>query len=204
MSQKLDQGKTNTTRERMIRTAFDLFHRNGFQKTSVDDILEATQTGKSQFYHYFGSKDGLIEQVLDYVTIWAKNEPVQTPYQFDITSWQALDQWFRFFIEMAEKDGCEKACPIMTIGYDLGDDNPALRQKVNALMEFTQSRIERFLKSEKTAGRLNGDPQSLSSLCMSTVHGGLMISRLRRNIMPLQEAVSALQNQLQSLRIANQ
>ena len=52
------------TRLRIIRTAADLFHQQGARSTSPDEIIEASRTGKGQFYHYFKSKEGLIHEVL--------------------------------------------------------------------------------------------------------------------------------------------
>ena len=52
------------TRLRIIRTAADLFHKQGVRATSPDEIIEASRTGKGQFYHYFRSKEGLIHEVL--------------------------------------------------------------------------------------------------------------------------------------------
>ncbi|MCA9399346.1 MAG: TetR/AcrR family transcriptional regulator [Candidatus Omnitrophica bacterium] len=54
------QERGQKTRERMLRTAFDLFHQKGVNATSVDEVLEKSGTGKSQFYYYFKSKEGLV------------------------------------------------------------------------------------------------------------------------------------------------
>lgn len=52
------------TRLRIIGSAADLFHKQGVRATSPDEIIEASRTGKGQFYHYFKSKEGLIHEVL--------------------------------------------------------------------------------------------------------------------------------------------
>jgi AcrR family transcriptional regulator len=39
--------------------AADLFHKQGVHATSPDEVIEASNTGKGQFYHYFKSKEGL-------------------------------------------------------------------------------------------------------------------------------------------------
>ena len=52
------------TRMRIIRTAADLFHQQGARATSPDEIIEASRTGKGQFYRYLKSKEGLIHEVL--------------------------------------------------------------------------------------------------------------------------------------------
>ena len=48
--------KGTETRAKIIRTAADLFHERGVGATSPDDVIEASNTGKGQFYHYFKSK----------------------------------------------------------------------------------------------------------------------------------------------------
>ena len=52
------------TRGRIIQVAAELFHKQGVRATSPDEIIEASGTGKGQFYHYFKSKEGLIQEVL--------------------------------------------------------------------------------------------------------------------------------------------
>ena len=39
------------TRLRMIEVAADLFHTQGVRATSPDEIIEASGTGKGQFYY---------------------------------------------------------------------------------------------------------------------------------------------------------
>ena len=51
------------TRLRIIRAAADLFHKQGARSTSPDQVIEASRTGKGQFYHYFKSKEGLVHEV---------------------------------------------------------------------------------------------------------------------------------------------
>jgi TetR/AcrR family transcriptional repressor of nem operon len=47
-------------RTRIVEAATDLICRNGFQQTSVDDVIrEAGLCGKAHFYHYFKSKEEL-------------------------------------------------------------------------------------------------------------------------------------------------
>ena len=46
------------TKYRIIRAAAELFHKQGLHAASPDEIIEASETGKRQFYHYFKSKEG--------------------------------------------------------------------------------------------------------------------------------------------------
>ena len=51
---------TNLTKSRIVTAAWNLFYQNGYENTTIDDIVEASQTSKGSFYHYFESKDALL------------------------------------------------------------------------------------------------------------------------------------------------
>jgi len=47
-------------RERLFRAALDLFAKNGFAETTVEDITNAADVGKGTFFNYFPSKDHIL------------------------------------------------------------------------------------------------------------------------------------------------
>jgi len=47
-------------RERLFRSALDLFARKGFAETTVEDITNAADVGKGTFFNYFPSKDHIL------------------------------------------------------------------------------------------------------------------------------------------------
>lgn len=51
------QRKRAETRERIFRAAMQLFGRQGFFNTTVEDITEAADVGKGTFFNYFPSKE---------------------------------------------------------------------------------------------------------------------------------------------------
>jgi len=48
------------TRERIFRTAMNLFMERGFAETTIEDITEAADTGKGTFFNYFRSKEHVL------------------------------------------------------------------------------------------------------------------------------------------------
>jgi AcrR family transcriptional regulator len=55
------------TRDRLLQAAMDVFAHRGYHGTTVDDIVEASETSKGAFYHYFPSKQGVFLSLLDQV-----------------------------------------------------------------------------------------------------------------------------------------
>ena len=97
------------TRLRIIRTAADLFHKQGARATSPDEIIEASRTGKGQFYHYFRSKEGLIHEVLQ--TYLDEIRMASTRVNYEINSWKDLERWFTTQVELQKSYEMTRGCP---------------------------------------------------------------------------------------------
>lgn len=55
--------KRQSTKSRIVKAAWTLFYKNGYDKTTVDDIINASKTSKGTFYHYFKGKDALLSSL---------------------------------------------------------------------------------------------------------------------------------------------
>lgn len=48
------------TKGRIITAAWDLFYEQGYEDTTIEEIIEKSGTSKGSFYHYFEGKDALL------------------------------------------------------------------------------------------------------------------------------------------------
>src|SRR5215813_6742652 len=53
------------TRARIVETAARLFHEQGFAATGISTILREANVLSGSLYHFFASKDALLDAVLD-------------------------------------------------------------------------------------------------------------------------------------------
>ena len=51
---------TRNTKGRIISAAWKLFYEQGYEDTTVEDIVIESETSKGSFYHYFDGKDALL------------------------------------------------------------------------------------------------------------------------------------------------
>ncbi|MFE7613253.1 TetR/AcrR family transcriptional regulator [Streptomyces celluloflavus] len=56
-------GATKPVAQRLLATATRLFAEQGYDRTSVQEIVDAAGVTKGALYHYFGSKDDLLHEV---------------------------------------------------------------------------------------------------------------------------------------------
>lgn len=51
--------KTSDPRERILATASELFYRQGFRATGINEVIKQSGVAKATFYHHFPAKDDL-------------------------------------------------------------------------------------------------------------------------------------------------
>lgn len=192
--------EAGTARQRMIEAARELFHQQGIHATSIDQVLQRSGTGKSQFAYYFKTKDGLVHEVLQHLHAWLRSD--DAPVNYNIQSWDDLRRWFRFFVLAQNRFGCDRACPVGTIGNDLRDEQELLRQDVRLIYEWIHARLARFFAARKALGELQNsvDPDELADFCMVTVQGGLLVAKIMRESTPFDHAVDHALRYLTGLR----
>lgn len=53
------------TRGKIVEAAWRLFYEQGYENTTVEEIIESSHTSKGSFYHYFDGKDALLSTLSD-------------------------------------------------------------------------------------------------------------------------------------------
>lgn len=51
------------TKGRIVDAAWSLFYEKGYEGTTIEEIVERSETSKGSFYHYFDSKDALLSSL---------------------------------------------------------------------------------------------------------------------------------------------
>jgi len=189
------------TRTRMIEAAMDLFHQQGVNATSIDQVLARSGTGKSQFTHYFKTKDGLVHASLEYLSKVVRSG--ESPSGYDIKSWEELDGWFQRYIDFQKAVNCERSCPLGTIGNDLGNDQELLRMEVRLFLEWARGKLARFFAERQAAGELDcvAQPEQLADFCISIMQGGMLLAKMKRDTDMFENAAAQANAYLKSLRI---
>ena len=177
------------TKARIISTAADLFHKQGVGATSPDDIIAASDTGKGQFYHYFRSKERLVHEVLQTYLQAIKSK--SAPIDYEISSWQGLESWFRSKIELQKKFGMKRGCPFGTIGNEVGEGDELIRQDLNLIFEVMGNKLSAFFIREKAAARLSKDAKEdeLADFCIAAVQGAMLMGKIQRSSQVAEAAI---------------
>ena len=116
-------------RNEILDVARQLVYTKGYEEMSIQDILDALKISKGAFYHYFDSKqalmDGLIEQMLD------DAEQVLRPI-VDSKELSALEKLQRYFDAGGRWEVPQKAFMLNLLRVWRTDSNALMRQKQEA------------------------------------------------------------------------
>jgi len=189
------------TRLRIIQTAADLFHKQGVRATSPDEIIEASGTGKGQFYHYFKSKEGLIHEVLQTHLEAIKNG--SAPLQYEISSWKDLERWFLAQIDLQKSFGMTRGCPFGTIGNEVTVNDELIRQDLSLIFEVMKNKLAAFFIRERSKERLarTAEPERMADFCIATIQGGMLLGKINRDSRPVERVVREAVAHLKQYRI---
>ncbi len=76
------------TRARIVGAAWKLFYEQGYEDTTVEEIIELSGTSKGSFYHYFDGKDALLSTLSDLFD--EQYEALAPRLGPDMTAWEQL------------------------------------------------------------------------------------------------------------------
>jgi TetR/AcrR family transcriptional repressor of lmrAB and yxaGH operons len=182
------------TREHMIETTAGLVHRRGFHGTSLNEILEQSGAPRgSLYYHFPGGKEELVLEAtrkgIAIVTQVLKQVLTDSPDPAD---------GVRAFIEAAAHElrdsGYTFGCPVAPIILD-SPESPALAEVCQKALEEWQQVLVEGLDS---SGIERGRAESLATVIVCGLEGGLILARARRDIAPLDAVAEELASMVQS------
>jgi AcrR family transcriptional regulator len=128
MARVLNEKEYTVKRNQILEATQRLIYTKGYEQMSIQDILDELHISKGAFYHYFGSKQALLEALIEYMMQEA--EKVVTPIVQD-PNLPALEKFQRFFDTISRWKTARKKI-MLAITYSWYSDNNAIvRQKVS-------------------------------------------------------------------------
>jgi TetR/AcrR family transcriptional regulator, transcriptional repressor for nem operon len=187
-------------RASIIDAAATLMYQKGVSTTSLDDVLAAAGSGKSQLYHYFDSKADLVAAVIDrQLELVLARQPSLT----HIDSWERIDDWVSEILTAHSAPGGPFACPLGTMAAELKNDE-TFRPLLDEAFRRWEAPLANGLQTIQDRGELvaDADPGRLASTVIAALQGGMLLARVRGDIAPLRDTLEGAVAQLGHWRAA--
>lgn len=188
------------TRDRLIEAAMELFHAQGYHATGLAQILKQAGVNSGSLYHFFDSKEDLLNAVLERYRelLWpVLLQPLVDAYPDPVERVFGLLGFYR-----AALVGSEFAygCPIGNLALELREFHPRAHDRLAENLEGWRQAVRQWLEE---AGERFGpatDLDRLATFVLTTMEGAVLQCRSYRSIEPFDRSVGALLDYLGRLR----
>jgi TetR/AcrR family transcriptional regulator, transcriptional repressor for nem operon len=169
--------ETPTARDKLVQAGTDLFRRQGYTATTVDEICQQAGLTKGAFFHHFASKealalacleawDGMVAGLEERAGFQAASDPVKRAIGY-------MD----FFIGAFANPQVLKSCLAGTTVQEVADTHPKLRDAAHACFVSGQARLEKILAAAAKASGRRVNAASLARLWITTMQGALILCK---------------------------
>ena len=118
-------------KEEILTAGLDLVWRNGYNGTSVKDIVDAAGIPKGSFYQYFESKEDFAKEAMNTVCEMAKAMTKPIMCNADLSPVSKIRKLYEMRIHMATTEfHYEKGCMLTNLTGEVANSNEHLRQLV--------------------------------------------------------------------------
>ena len=166
--------KAQITRMMILQQAFELIYRQGYQATSIDEIIARTAVTKGALFYHFKNKEELGLAIINEVMY-----PGLVPYMGSALNRSGdirkdLYEMMRNLLLKAPFMKVEYGCPAVNLIEEMAPLNAPFRKALTRIVKEWQTAIEAAIIRAQADGKLNAahDPKVIS-LYITANYGGV-------------------------------
>lgn len=180
------------TRARIVAATADLALDRGVRATTLDDVMAASGTSRSQLFHYFpAGKADLVRAV----AAWQSERVLagQAALLDGLDGFEGLQRWRDAVVAAQRERGCVGGCPLGSLAGEVAEHDHDVRALLAASFVQWQSHLARALDGLRRRGLLQADADvdALAVATVASLQGGLLLAQTTRSTTPLEVALDA-------------
>ena len=177
---------THVTKQRLLDVGMAMLLEHGYHGLGIQALLDAAQTPKGSFYHFFQDKEDFALQVIDQ---YMQGVHAGLDACLSETSRPPLERVRRFFEQTRQSYKREGylGCLLGGLGQELSGANDVFRRKIEKCFTEISERTAACLEEARQRGDIaaDADTRRMASLLVDCWEGAALRSRLRGNASPL-------------------
>ena len=180
------------TRDRLLQAGQELFYEKGYGATGLAELLERANANSGSFYHFFESKEALLNAVLErYVELLEPEllAPIYKKVPDPIERVFALLGQYRAAI-LSTKFGY--ACPIGRIAFEVEPDMARVHERIARNFTAWSEAVHENLEAARDRFPRGYDLRRLSVFVLTVMEGAVMQARAYKSIAPFDASVAML------------
>jgi AcrR family transcriptional regulator len=187
------------TRARIVASAAELMYVKGVAATTVDDVLAASGSSKSQLYHHFDSKEALIRAVVDHV---GRNILERERASLgNVSTLRGLRRWRDALVQSNALRHGAYGCALGALASEVSDHDDLARRAMSQLFAEWQGLLADVLRRLQDHGVLPPDVavDQLATGLMGALQGGYMLAQAEHDVTPMATSIDMALAHIESL-----
>jgi len=166
-------------RDEVLTRAMRTFWRQGFEGTSIQDLVDATGINRASMYSAFGSKEALFVATIDHYVERVSRKRTAVLYDETLPPRQAITAFFEGLVDFSFGEGKRLGCLLTNTAIELSGRRPDIESRLAGAFSRIQSTFERVIRKGQAAGDIpaDRDPVATSRFLVGTVHGLRVLAR---------------------------
>jgi TetR/AcrR family transcriptional regulator, transcriptional repressor for nem operon len=183
-------------RTRVLEQSMNLFWKNGYSNTSIQQLGEQMNMRPGSLYAAFKSKRELFLQALD-LYFEKSSSTLRQRLKSEGSALEGIHQYFAALVEVVLDDSAIKGCLMINTATELAAQDEEVRQRLQAMFDSHQQQFYQVLLKAQQNGELSEDknPESLAAFLLMGIRGIRLYSQTGIS----REALQALVNNLLSI-----
>ncbi|WP_062057914.1 TetR/AcrR family transcriptional regulator [Aquimarina longa] len=186
--------KTETfNRSQVLQQATEVFHKKGYNGTSMQDLVDATKLNRSSIYNSFGSKLNMFLEVLShYQSIHNHNFSQGIAKSYNAS--KAIETIFDLHLQEIVNDQDHKGCMVINCKSEMTNQEPS----INSFMEKNQDKMIVMLEDIVSNGQMEkifNQKQTANQYALylfSSIQGFRMTGILNKNKEELKNLINII------------
>ena len=191
--------QTVGTRERLLHAAMELFTTQGYDATSLAEVLQRAGVNSGSLYYFFKTKEDLLLAGLDFFKTLLYPIVMEPPFTREADPIERIFAVLADYRERLLYCDLEYECPIGKLALEVGRYSAPARTKIAENFAAWRAHIRQCLEDASERMPLNVDLDGLATFVLTTMEGGLMQARTHRDISYYDASVSHLRSYFQYL-----
>lgn len=186
------------TKQRIIRKGAGLMHRNGYNHTGIQEVLDMAGVPKGSFYFYFKNKEDFGLHIIDFFSDNFKKIFIRILLDESLSPLERLKKFFTALRDYFNQQNCTLGCPFGNISQEMSDQNEKFRKKLNGIFEQIREAIASILLEARDCGEMEDirNIDDMAGFIFNGWEGALIDMKLKRSCEPLDVFIRTVFNQL--------
>ena len=184
---------TKGPRQRMVESAAVLMREKGVEATSFSDVVDATGAPRGSIYHYFPrGKAQLIEEATRYGTDFVVAGLAASLEHGDVAA--SVRTFGSFYAQILRDSDFSAGCPVLAAALE-GERSPGARDAAGEGFKRWEGLLAEGLRRD---GVTAAEAGPLATLIVSSLEGGVVLSRAQRTTAPLERVLDQIEALIRS------